>query len=385
MIRKYQFAEISATRSGGCLLPRREVRSAPGDFDTRQEGNVSSGRREARPTGGSEVTAELVHVGFGNLVAMNRVTAITTPDSAPIRHLLKRLRETQQLIDMTRGRKTKSVIFLDNGQVALAPIEPRFIAGRHAKEHGEADVAPVRKRRADREGVSPESPGDSGSSPAGGRRPRPTGARGPRVPLLVVVSGPSGAGKDSLVERLRAAAGTLPEPRPHFAITATTRPPRASERDGVDYYFHSDAGFAELEARGGLLESATVYGHHYGVPRQPIEDALARGQDVFVKTDVQGAATIRRQVAGALTIFLTAPSLEVLEARLRARAADSEAALATRLATARAELECAASFDYVVTNHPGRLDEAVAAVEAICSAERLRSGRTPPRILPALR
>ncbi len=328
------------------------------------------------------MTSELVHVGFGNLVAMNRVTAITTPDSAPIRHLLKRLRETHQLIDMTRGRKTKSVIFLDNGQVALAPIEPRFIAGRHAKEHGEADVAPSRRRRAARDEVTADLPGASEASPAGGRRPRPAATRETRVPLLAVLSGPSGAGKDALVDRLRAAAGTRPEPRPHFAITATTRPPRVGERDGVDYYFHSEAGFAELEARGGLLESATVYGHRYGVPRQPIAEALARGQDVFIKTDVQGAATIRRQVAGALTIFLTAPSLEVLEARLRARGTDTEADLATRLATARAELECAASFDYVVTNPPGRLDEAVAAVEAICSAERHRSGRTPPAIRP---
>lgn len=324
------------------------------------------------------MTTELVHVGFGNLVAMNRVTAIVTPDSAPIRHLVKQLRENRQLIDMTRGRKTKSVIFLDNGQVALAPIEPRFIAGRHAKEHGEPEAAPSgRRRRVGREGVAQLSAEAPGSSPDH-RRPEASGAR---VPLLVVISGPSGAGKDALVERLRAAATEGAEPPSHFAITATTRPPRSGERHGVDYYFSSETAFAELLAQGGLLEHATVYGHRYGVPRQPIEEALAQGQDVFIKTDVQGAATIRGRVPQALTIFLTAPSLADLEKRLRARGTDSEAALERRLATVRAELECATSFDYVVTNHRGRLEEAVAAVEAICAAERHRGGRTAPRVV----
>lgn len=194
-------------------------------------------------------------------------------------------------------------------------------------------------------------------------------------PLLVVLSGPSGAGKDAVLAQIRARG--LPF---HIALTATTRPPRGEERDGVDYHFLTEGEYDRLLADDGFLEHAQVYGYRYGVPRAPIAAALAAGRDVLMRTDVQGAATIRRLVPETVLVFISVPSLPELEARLRARGLDNEESLRRRLATAEAELNRIPEFDYLVLNESGRLNETTDRVLAIITAEKCRVGRRPPRL-----
>lgn len=186
--------------------------------------------------------------------------------------------------------------------------------------------------------------------------------------LLVVVSGPSGVGKDAVLNRLK----ELGRPY-HFTITATTRPARASEQDGIDYRFLRREAFDELISRGDLLEWAKVYQHYYGVPKAQVRQALEQGKHVLVRTDIQGAETIRKLVPGCVLVFLAPPSLDELEQRLRERSANHAADLEMRLRTARREMEAASWFDYVIVNRQGRLDQSAAALDAIITAESHRS------------
>ena len=190
-------------------------------------------------------------------------------------------------------------------------------------------------------------------------------------PLLVVLSGPSGVGKDSVLAAMR-----LTDPRPYYVVTATTRPRRPGEVDGHDYLFISPGRFQKMVDQGEFLEHAEVYGRRYGVPRPPVREALARGQDVIVKTDVQGAATIKGAAPEAVLVFLAPPSLEELERRLRSRQTDSPEQVKLRIQTARRELEQLANFDYVVVNHRDGIPETVARLQAVVAAERCR---VPPR------
>lgn len=199
---------------------------------------------------------------------------------------------------------------------------------------------------------------------------------GPAPPLLVVLSGPSGVGKDAALNRLRAME------RPwHFAVTATTRPIRPGEQDGRDYLFLEAAEFARLRERDEFLECAEVYGRWYGVPRSQVRAGLHSGRDVIIKADVQGAATIRRLAPEALLIFLLPPSLDELRRRLQARMTESAADLELRLETARAELREVRHFDYRVINEDGQLERAAAEIDAIITAEKCR---TEPRMTQLL-
>ena len=192
-------------------------------------------------------------------------------------------------------------------------------------------------------------------------------------PLLVVISGPSGVGKDALLDVLKSRG------RPyHFAITATTRPSRGAEMDSRDYYFLTPDRFEEMAATGELLENALVYGYRYGVPKGPVRQALAGGCDVLMRTDIQGAATIKGTIPQAVTIFLAPASLADLEERLRRRATDAQETVRLRLDTARREMDAAGHFDYVVVNAEGRLEEAADQVERIIAAERARPERSAP-------
>ena len=160
------------------------------------------------------------------------------------------------------------------------------------------------------------------------------------------------------------------------SVTATTRPPRLGEEREADDAFLRHLSAAEFEAmlaRDEFLEHAVVYGYRYGVPRAPIREALARGEDAVLRTDVQGARYIKSVVPGAVTIFLLPPSWEELERRLRSRASDSPEQMELRLRTAREELAAAAEFDHAVVNHD--LDRCAEAVEALLTAERARPGR----------
>lgn len=192
-------------------------------------------------------------------------------------------------------------------------------------------------------------------------------------PLLVVTTGPSGVGKDTVLTRMKA----LNRPY-HFAVTATTRPPRPEETDGVDYFFLSDQRYDDMLARGEFLENATVYGHRYGVPKPPIREALAAGEDIVMRTDIQGARYIKSLCPGAVTIFVLPPSWDELEWRLRARATDSPEQLELRLRTARDEMAAAGEFGHTVVNDD--LNACVDEIERILAAERARRGREPVRL-----
>ncbi len=186
-------------------------------------------------------------------------------------------------------------------------------------------------------------------------------------PLLVVISGPSGAGKDATLKRMRGLGYPF-----HFVVTATTRPRRPNEVDGVDYHFVSKQEFAEMLERGELLEHAIVYGQHKGIPRKQVQEALESGKDVIMRIDVQGAATIRDLVPEALFIFLTASSEEELIRRLRKRRTETSEGLKRRIATAQEEMKRLDEFDYVVVNRNGHLDQTVETITAIITAEKCK-------------
>lgn len=186
-------------------------------------------------------------------------------------------------------------------------------------------------------------------------------------PLLVIVSGPSGVGKDATLKRMQARG--LPF---HFLVTTTTRAQRPSEVEGVDYHFVSVDEFQAKLERGDFLEHANVYGNLYGSARSDVENALAGGADVIMRIDVQGAATIRQRIEGAIFIFLIS-TLQELESRLRARGTESEDALQRRLAIAANEMPERVHFDYCLRNQDSHLDETVDDIIAIIRAEKLRT------------
>jgi guanylate kinase len=187
-------------------------------------------------------------------------------------------------------------------------------------------------------------------------------------PLLIVLSGPSGVGKDTVLVGLKEHNRQF-----HFVVTANTRPQRPDEMDGVDYIFVTKERFAEMINNEELLEHAVVYGDYKGIPKQQVRDALASGKDVLMRLDVQGAATVRRLVAEAILIFLTAPAEQELVERLQARKTEPPDQLQLRIATSRQEMKRKSEFDYVVTNREGCPEEAVRDVLAIIRSEHLRT------------
>jgi guanylate kinase len=205
-------------------------------------------------------------------------------------------------------------------------------------------------------------------------RESPSPLTPPPEPLLIVLSGLSGVGKDTVLSGLKQSGLPL-----HISVSATTRPRRAGEKDGVDYYFVSSERFQEMIDGNQLLEWAIVYGNRYGIPREPVRQALQNGKDVIVKIDVQGAATIKKILPQAVFIFLVTPYMEELKKRLRKRRTETSAALELRLKTAAEELQKLPMFDYVVVNRPGEIDRAVAEIVAIITAEKCR---VAPREIP---
>jgi guanylate kinase len=186
-------------------------------------------------------------------------------------------------------------------------------------------------------------------------------------PLLIVISGPSGVGKDSVLQGLKRR-----NPLMHFVVTATTRPRREDEAHGVDYFFVSKDEFAHMIEHEELIEYAIVYNDYKGIPKQQVREALASGRDVVMRVDVQGAATVRKMAPEAVLIFLTTESEDSLVRRLKARQSETAENLSLRIATARQELKRALEFDYVIVNADGHLDETVDTVVAIIQAEHHR-------------
>lgn len=192
-------------------------------------------------------------------------------------------------------------------------------------------------------------------------------------PLMIVLSGPSGVGKDAVLDTIK----ELKRPF-HYVVTATTRPRRAEEKNDVDYHFLSPEEFQHMIDGGQLLEWARVYGNYYGVPKDKIAQGLAKGMDVIVKVDVQGAATIKKLLPQAVFIFLLPPSMEELEKRLRQRSSESGSDLALRLGKAKEEMGSLPLFDYVVTSRQDELKAVVGQIDAIVAAEKCR---VKPRIV----
>ena len=186
-------------------------------------------------------------------------------------------------------------------------------------------------------------------------------------PLLVVLSGPSGVGKDAALMRMRELGFPF-----HFVVTATDRPQRPGEIPGVDYHFFSTPEFKRMIEHNQFLEWAEVYGQLKGIPKSEIRDALASGKDVVMRIDVQGAATIRELAPDAILIFMIPAHFEELRTRLAWRRTDSAEQLEQRLKTAQAEMQRIGSFDYVVVNGESRLDEAVGQIRSIIRAEKQR-------------
>ena len=187
-------------------------------------------------------------------------------------------------------------------------------------------------------------------------------------PLLIVISGPSGAGKDALLTRMKKSGYPL-----KYITTVTTRARRARERDTVNYHFVPTTKFQEMIKNNELLEWANVYGNWYGVPRQAVKEALDSGQDVMVKVDTQGAATIKKILPEAVFIFVIPPSMEELVTRLKQRRTELPFDAALRIKTAEEEIKQLPLFDYVVINKRDKIDQAVSEIKAIITAEKCRA------------
>jgi guanylate kinase len=186
-------------------------------------------------------------------------------------------------------------------------------------------------------------------------------------PLLIVISGPSGAGKDTIMQCMKERGMPF-----HFVVTATTRPRRANEVHGKDYFFVGKEEFARMIEDDELIEYAVVYGDYKGIPKQQVREALASGKDVVMRIDVQGAETVRKLASNAIMIFMTVDNEKELERRLRERKTETAEELALRIATARKELQRVEAFDYVVVNADDHQDQAVDTIQAIITAEHQR-------------
>ena len=195
--------------------------------------------------------------------------------------------------------------------------------------------------------------------------------------MVLVITGPSGCGKSTLIKRVRRALGGLA-----FSVSHTTRPPRPSEKDGVDYPFVSERVFARMVREKRFLEHARVHGNLYGTSRAEVEAKGRRG-DILLDIDVQGARQVRARVEGAVLVFIMPPVAAELRRRLTARGEDSREAVARRLRNARAEVRAYAEFDYVVVNDD--LARAAADLKTIITAARHRPEAMAPALKPILR
>ena len=251
---------------------------------------------------------QLVNIGFGNLVSVGRLIAVVSPDSAPIKRLIQESRDRGMLIDATYGRKTAAVLVMDSDHVVLSalPAEKLAVGGGF---HAGGDLTLEKQGK------------------------------------IFILSGPSGSGKGTVLK-----SAMKNHPDMFLSVSATTRPPRTGEVDGVHYHFISDNAFLQMVERDELLEHAGYAGNFYGTPRIPVDEALAQGRDVMLEIDVQGAQQIYAKRPDAVRIFLAPPSWTELEHRLVGRGTDSAEKIQQRLRRARDEMALAADYDYFIIN-----------------------------------
>ena len=186
--------------------------------------------------------------------------------------------------------------------------------------------------------------------------------------LLVIVSGPSGCGKGTVLGHL-----LKEDPNVFYTVSATTRAPRPGETDGVEYYFLSKEQFEEKIRTGGMLEYANYVGNYYGTPSQAVEDQCAAGHDVILEIEVQGAMQVKKKRPDAVSVFIMPPSMEELRSRLCGRQTENEETINNRLKTAEKEMELAPQYDYIVVNDV--VEEAAGRLKAILEAEKCRTAR----------
>ncbi|MFR8125651.1 MAG: guanylate kinase [Acutalibacter sp.] len=277
---------------------------------------------------------KLVNIGFGNLVSADKVVAVVSPESAPIKRMVQEAKERGVLIDATFGRRTKAVLIMDSDNVVLSAILPETVAGRF---NGKEEPAPEEEENMDKG-------------------------------LLLVISAPSGGGKGTILQELFAQDENL-----RLSVSATTRGPRPGEEHGKQYYFLSREEFEGLIQEGKMLEHAEYVGNYYGTPRQPVEDWMDQGHDVVLEIEVKGGAQVKQLMPECVSIFILPPSMKVLEKRLRGRGTEDEETIQKRLAKAREEIPHAKDYDYIVYNDA--LEDAVSDLRAIIKAEKLKFSR----------
>lgn len=195
--------------------------------------------------------------------------------------------------------------------------------------------------------------------------------------MLIIISGPSGAGKGTLCERLLQQDGDI-----SFSVSATTRAPRHGEKDGVHYHFLTEKAFDDLLAQDAFLEYATVHDHRYGTPRAPVEKAMEEGQDILLDVDSQGALRVMNKVKDTVSIFILPPSFKALRQRLHTRNTDDDREIEKRLNNAQKEIQQCRHYNYAIVNDD--LDLAFSRLRCIIMAERHRTLRYLPAIAEEL-
>jgi guanylate kinase len=196
-----------------------------------------------------------------------------------------------------------------------------------------------------------------------------------KLPLLIVLSGPSGVGKDAILSLMKKRFPSF-----YYPVTMTTRPKREKEIDGQDYFFVSPEKFMEMVHKGELLEWSRVYGNLYGVPINQIREALKKKRDIILKVDVQGAQKIKEEIPGAVLVFIASPSQKTLISRLSKRRTEPPENLKLRLQTAEEEIRYLTIFDYIVVNDEGQIEQTLKRIEAIITAEKCRIHPIPAKI-----
>ena len=187
--------------------------------------------------------------------------------------------------------------------------------------------------------------------------------------LLVIISGPAGSGKGTIVKRVRELAPF------DFSVSATTRSPRKGEEEGVHYYFVTKEDFEKKIAEGEMLEYAQYIGNYYGTPKKPVEEALAQGKNIILDIEVKGALQVKEKMPDAVMIYVLPPDYETLLARIRGRGTETEEIIQKRMLEARTEIKTFPKYDYVVINRENGIDEAANDVLSILRAENMRTSR----------